>query len=105
MLENMKGEKNPLLLRNMLKNTFFNKFYQKVQKHLKIVPSLLSSKTTFLQKHAFQKIIRHVVLVANVVNIQTEMKGSCEDRKKVVLSKHDRSKSFTRMVGSGKEEK
>jgi hypothetical protein len=41
MLENIKEERNPMVIRSLIRNNYFCKYYEKTQKCLKNIPQFL----------------------------------------------------------------
>ena len=63
----MKNETNPMIIRSLVNNNYFRKYGLKVQKTLKIIPSILSQHVNNVYRHCFQRIIKKVVLEISVI--------------------------------------
>jgi len=62
MLADMQNETNPLVIRSLLKNNYFYKYYDRAQKSLQFIPKVMKSKVTIIQKSCFEKVAKHGTL-------------------------------------------
>ena len=88
MLCHMKDEKNPMVIRSMIKNNYFHKFYDRTQKIIRNFESFLEKHLNNAYSGSFQKIVQYVV-----VQTDKDLKGSVENKKVI---KVDRCKSQTK---------
>jgi hypothetical protein len=58
----MKKEKNMMIIRNMIKNSYFQKQHEKVQHILKNMSNLLKNSVKSLMKYSFNSIHHHSVV-------------------------------------------
>lgn len=77
-----------------MKNNYFYKYYDKVQKSLLAIPKIINSKLSKLFKYSFETISCENILIEQ--KSRNSVGGSDVNSKKQVL-RHDRSRSFTKM--------
>jgi hypothetical protein len=90
----MQEETNVLVVRSLLKNNYFYKYYDRAQKSLHFIPKLLKAKIAITQKRCFERISKHQALGEHAS--RNSMTGSDSRSKREILNL-DRSRSFTKL--------